>query len=87
MVHIQQSHTTLTHNTHTHHSPTTLTKNIHTKHKHTTLTHNTHTQHSHTTLTHNTQAHSWAQQKLSPLNIFLSINGLLLSLGFNGFDD
>ena len=31
--------------------------------------------------------HSWAQHKLSslnPLNILLSINGLLLSYGFNG---
>ena len=27
--------------------------------------------------------HSWAQRKLSPLNILLLINGLLLSLGFN----
>ena len=37
--------------------------------------------------------HSWAQQKLSPLsllnplNILLSINGPLLSLGFNGLND
>ena len=32
----------------------------------------------------------WAQQKLSlltPLNILLLINGLLLSLGFNKFND
>ena len=36
------------------------------------------------------ELHSWAQQKLSqlsPLNIFLSINGPLLSLGFNRFND
>ena len=37
--------------------------------------------------------HSWAQRKLStlsplnPLNILLSINGPLLSLGFNGLND
>ena len=34
--------------------------------------------------------HSWAQQKLRPLcllNILLSINGPLLSLGFNRFND
>ena len=31
--------------------------------------------------------HSWAQRKLSPLNILLLINGPLLSLGFNGFND
>ena len=34
--------------------------------------------------------HSWAQRKfspLSPLNMLLSINGPLLSLRFNGFND
>ena len=34
--------------------------------------------------------HSWAQRKLSPLtplNILLTINCPLLSLGFNGFND
>ena len=34
--------------------------------------------------------HSWAQRKLSPLsplNIFLLINGVLISLGFNGLND
>ena len=34
--------------------------------------------------------HSWAQQKLSPLNplnFLLLINGPLLSLGFNKFND
>ena len=31
--------------------------------------------------------HSWAQRKLSPLNILLLITGPLLSLGFNGFND
>ena len=34
--------------------------------------------------------HSWTQRKLSPLsllNILLSINSPLLSLGFNGFND
>ena len=34
--------------------------------------------------------HSWAQRKLSPLsplNILLSINGPLLSLGFNRFNN
>ena len=34
--------------------------------------------------------HSWAQRKLSPLsplNILLSINGPLISLGFNGLND
>ena len=37
--------------------------------------------------------HSWAQRKLSPLsplnplNILLSINGPLLSYGFNGLND
>ena len=30
--------------------------------------------------------HGWAQQKLSPLNILLSINGLLLSSELNGFN-
>ena len=37
-----------------------------------------------------TNMHSWAQQKLSPLNplnILLSINGPLLSLGFNRLND
>ena len=29
----------------------------------------------------------WAQRKLSPLNILLLINGPLLSLGFNGFNN
>ena len=33
------------------------------------------------------EIHSWAQRKLSPLNILLLINGPLLSLGFNGFND
>ena len=39
---------------------------------------------------HESDLHSWAQRKLSPLsllNILLSINGPLLSLGFNGFND
>ena len=31
--------------------------------------------------------HSWAQWKLSPLNILLSINGTLLSFGFNRLND
>ena len=31
--------------------------------------------------------HSWAQWKLSPLNILLLINCLLLSLGFNGINN
>ena len=31
-------------------------------------------------------SHSWAQRKLSLLNILLSINGLLLSLRFKGFN-
>ena len=40
-----------------------------------------------------TNHHSWAQRKLSPLsllnplNILLSINGPLLSLGFNRLND
>ena len=34
-----------------------------------------------------TKKHSWAQRKLSPLNILLSINGPLISLGFNGLND
>ena len=36
------------------------------------------------------KGHSWAQRKLSPLNllnILLTINGPLLSLGFNSFND
>ena len=42
---------------------------------------------------HRGKKHSWAQRKLSPLsplsllNILLSINGPLLSLEFNGFND
>ena len=38
----------------------------------------------------NRNGQSWAQQKLCPLNrlnILLSINGPLLSLGFNGLND
>ena len=38
----------------------------------------------------NKYEHSWAQQKLSPLsplNILLSINGPLLSFGFNELND
>ena len=35
----------------------------------------------------NINIHSWAQRKLSPLTIFLSINGPLLSVWFNGLND
>ena len=34
-----------------------------------------------------TNKHSWAQRKLSPLNILSLINGLFLSLGFNRFNN